>query len=53
MAISVKELIAWLQTLDETDLVGLVGVDDGGLTLQSADDPDAYCEVGGAADTED
>ncbi len=47
MTISVKELIEWLETLDENDGVF---INEDGLTLQSIDEPDAYVEVGGEDD---
>ena len=50
MAMSVKEIKEWLNTLNENDAVG---VDDGGLCLQSFNDPDAYLEIGGMPDEED
>lgn len=50
MSISVKDLRAWLTTLDDDDEIA---VDDGGVTLTSIDDPDAYLEVGGLPIVED
>jgi hypothetical protein len=44
MAITVKELREWLDAIPQD---ALIGVDDGGLTLQVADDANAYIEVGG------
>lgn len=44
MAISVTDLIHWLNSLP---INASVGVDDGGLTLKSPEDPDAYLEIGG------
>ncbi len=44
MAMPVKEIREWLDTLNDDDLVG---VDDGGLSLQVVDDPGSYCEIGG------
>jgi hypothetical protein len=42
--IAVKELERWLKTLEKDDFVF---VDDGGLTICSLGDRDAYIEVGG------
>lgn len=44
MAIPIGELKRWLNTLEDTDAIG---IDEGGLTLLSVDDPDAYLEIGG------
>jgi len=44
MSMTVKDVQAWLSTLDQEDEVG---VDEGGLTLQSVNDYEAYLEVGG------
>ena len=45
--ISVTELKRWLETLENDDSVY---VDEGGLTLCSEGDPEAYLEVGGERD---
>jgi hypothetical protein len=42
--IAVKELKSWLKTLEPDDSVG---IDERGLSLFSAGDPEAYLEVGG------
>lgn len=42
--IAVKDLKKWLATLSPEDSVG---IDDGGLTLRSLNEPDVYYEVGG------
>ena len=42
--IAVAELKRWLNTLSPTDEVG---IDEGGLTLVSYDEPDVYMAVGG------
>jgi hypothetical protein len=44
MAITAKELREWLAAIPQD---ALVGVDNTGLTLQVADDANAYIEVGG------
>lgn len=43
-----KELERWLATLHAEDWIA---IDEGGLTLVCVNDPEAYCEVGGIADT--
>ena len=50
MAMEVKELIRWLQTLDKDDVVY---IDEGGLTLRSMMESDVYNEVGGEPEGED
>ena len=49
MSMTVKDVVAWLSTLDPEDEVG---VDEGGLTLQSVDQPEAYLEIGGLPEEE-
>lgn len=44
MSMTVKDVIKWLKTLSADDAIY---VDEGGLTLMSENDPDAYLEVGG------
>jgi hypothetical protein len=41
---TVRDIKAWLNTLPDDDSVG---VDDGGLTLVPAGQPDAWLEIGG------
>lgn len=48
--ISVAAVKRWLATLEEDDKVF---IDDGGLSLMSVSEPDAYLEVGGESDFED
>jgi len=50
MSTNVMELRRWLNTLSDLDEVG---IDDGGLCLQSVNDPNAYYEVGGLPEDED
>jgi hypothetical protein len=54
MAINKLELVQWLKTLHDTDLIA---VDDGGLTLVALDsggmDSGAYLEIGGMPDEQD
>jgi hypothetical protein len=42
--IQVSKLKMWLATLAENDYVG---IDEGGLTLYSVEEPQAYVEIGG------
>jgi hypothetical protein len=42
--ITVKELKRWLDTLEDDDSVS---IDEGGISLLSDQQPDAYLEVGG------
>ena len=44
MAATCGEIMEWLETLNDDDLVA---IDDGGLCLCVVDDPDVYLEVGG------
>lgn len=44
MTMTAREIKAWLNTLDDTDDVG---IDDGGLTLRVIQDPFPYLEIGG------
>jgi hypothetical protein len=44
MAMRVDEIMEWLKTLREDDLVG---VDDGGLMLEVVDNSAEYLEIGG------
>jgi hypothetical protein len=44
MAMTKTEVIDWLQSLDDDDLVA---IDDGGLALVLVGNEDCYCEVGG------
>jgi hypothetical protein len=48
--IAVSELKRWLDTLSSTDGVG---VDEGGLTLVSYEEPEVYLEIGGSVDKDD
>lgn len=50
MSMTVKDVIKWLKTLSADDAVY---VDEGGLTLMSENDPDAYLEVGGLQEQEE
>lgn len=50
MAITVKELGDWLTTLQDDDLVA---IDDGGLVLQSVENPEVYIEIGGIPEEEE
>lgn len=50
MTMTVKDVIKWLKTLSADDAVY---IDEGGLTLMSENDPDAYLEVGGESDDEE
>jgi hypothetical protein len=50
MAKVVREVIAWLNTLDPDSQVH---IDEDGVYLQSVDDEDTYFEVGGYEDDED
>lgn len=50
MAMKVSEIQDWLNTLDEDDVVG---IDESGLTLVSASDPEAFLEVGGMPEEDD
>lgn len=49
MAISAKEVIRWLRTLDQD---AEIAIDDGGLTLVEIDG-EAYLEVGGFPDPDE
>jgi len=44
MAMPISEIKKWLETLNEDDMVG---VDDDGLSLSVAFDPNIYLEIGG------
>jgi len=50
MAMTVREIKEWLNTLQDDDLVG---IDDGGLCLEVAEDPGTYCEIGGLPEEEE
>lgn len=50
MAMPVRELRGWLDTLGDDQLVG---VDEGGLCLVVAGDPEPYLEIGGMPDDEE
>jgi hypothetical protein len=44
MAMSVAEIMEWLETFDDDDMIG---IDDGGLALRPVNAQELYCEVGG------
>lgn len=50
MAMTVREIKEWLNTLRDDDVVG---VDEGGLCLEVARDPETYCEIGGMPDEDE
>lgn len=50
MAMTVREIKEWLNTLQDDDLVG---VDEGGLCLELVGDPESYCEIGGIPEEEE
>jgi len=50
MSINVKDVIKWLQTLSADDAIY---IDEGGLSLVSENDGEAYLEVGGQSEMYD
>ena len=49
MTVKVRDLIAWLETLDINDIVS---IDEGSSMLRSEMEPDACIEIGGDVDEE-
>ena len=50
MAVTIKELREWLDTFEDENMVG---VEEGGLTLEVVGLPQAYFEIGGVPEEED
>jgi hypothetical protein len=50
MAVTIKELREWLDNFEDENMVG---VEEGGLTLEVVGLPQAYFEIGGSAEEAD
>jgi hypothetical protein len=50
MAVTIKELRKWLDNFEDDTMVG---VEEGGLTLEVVGLPQAYFEIGGSPEEED
>jgi hypothetical protein len=50
MAVTIKELREWLDTFEDENMVG---VEEGGLTLEVVGLPQAYFEIGGIPEEEE